>query len=251
MSLISKAVIDDCNNDVLAIVAKALKSSCKFNLTVLDSNNTILTEKSAAYLGSRIMIHAHLTNSPFTKVHFENGLEEAINLADGKAKLAPPGNPGHDITIAGERYSLKTQAGKTIRESTVHISKWMELGKNPRWLDDESVLEELRDEFVEHLSGYERVLTLRYLQGSKVKSDFKHYYELVEIPKKLLLLCLNGEFEMKHGSKQTVKPGYCHVQKDGRSLYSLYFDGGGERKLQIKNILKDECIVHATWEFDS
>jgi type II restriction enzyme len=29
----------------------------------------------------------------------------------------------------------------------------------------------------------------------------------------------------------------------------LYFDGGGERKLQIKHLLKSHCAVIATWEF--
>ena len=33
--------------------------------------------------------------------------------------------------------------------------------------------------------------------------------------------------------------------------YQLYFDGGTERKLQIKNLRKDLCTVHATWVFAS
>ncbi|GAB6264509.1 hypothetical protein [Photobacterium sp. R1] len=251
MNEIEEKTVRNCNQKVVASVERALNSSYSFSVTNLPFEKAILTEESAAYLGSRIMVHSHLTNSPFTKVHFETGLEESIKAVSGKAKLAPPGNPGHDITIAGERYSLKTQAGNSIRPNTVHISKWMELGKNPNWLSDESVLPELRDELLSHMEGYERILVLRYLPGSKVGSRYQHFYELVEIPKKLLLLCQQGEFEMKHGSSQSIKPGYCYVKRDGQLLYSLYFDGGGERKLQIKNLLKSECIVHATWEFDT
>ena len=39
--------------------------------------------------------------------------------------------------------------------------------------------------------------------------------------------------------------------EDGNLKFALYFDGGTERKLQIKAIRKDLCTVHATWRFDS
>ncbi|WP_422616418.1 hypothetical protein, partial [Rhodoferax sp.] len=38
---------------------------------------------------------------------------------------------------------------------------------------------------------------------------------------------------------------------NGQLKYSLYFDGGTERKLQIKHLRKDLCTVHATWTFGS
>jgi hypothetical protein len=251
MNIINDLTVQACNRQVISSVERALNSSYLFKVAELPSDREILNENSAAHLGSRIMVHSRLTNSPFTKVHFESGLEESIRATLGQAELAPVGNPGHDITISGERYSLKTQAASNTQPRTVHISKWMELGRNQNWLSDESVLSELRDEFLAHMTGYERILVLRYLPGVKVGSVFQHFYELVEIPKSLLLLCQQGEFEMKHNSTQSVKPGYCYVKRDGQLLYSLYFDGGGERKLQIKNILKSECIVHATWEFNS
>ena len=75
-------------------------------------------------------------------------------------------------------------------------------------------------------------------------------YELVEIPKDLLLAAMDGELEMKVESRQFPKPGYCYVRAaDGKDVYQLYFDGGSERKLQVKNLLKAHCVVHATWSF--
>jgi hypothetical protein len=250
MKIIDSLTVQACNQQVISSIEGALNSSYLFKVTELPLAKTILNENSAAHLGSRIMVHSRLTNSPFTKVHFESGLEESIRSTLGQAELARVGNPGHDIIISSERYSLKTQAASNTQLGTIHISKWMELGRNQNWLADESVLSELRDEFLTHMTGYERILVLRYLPGVKVGSAYQHFYELVEIPKSLLLLCQQGEFEMKHDSRQSVKPGYCYVKRDGLLLYSLYFDGGGERKLQIKNLLKSECIVHATWEFD-
>ena len=56
---------------------------------------------------------------------------------------------------------------------------------------------------------------------------------------------------MMTDSKQNPKPGYCYVEENGNTLFSLYFDGGGERKLQVKGLQKSLCTVHATWQFES
>lgn len=57
---------------------------------------------------------------------------------------------------------------------------------------------------------------------------------------------------MIQASKQTPKPGYCHVNDvNGNEKFQLYFDGGTERKLQIKNLDKGFCVVHAEWEFET
>lgn len=106
----------------------------------------------------------------------------------------------------------------------------------------------LRNQFFEHLESYDRILSLRCLP----RENPNWFYELVEIPKALLLEARNGELQMMYESTQSPKPGYCHVKEDsGEIKYQLYFDGGGERKLQIKNLKKKHCIVHATWEFIS
>lgn len=77
-------------------------------------------------------------------------------------------------------------------------------------------------------------------------------YELVEIPKALLQRAQNGTIAMNHASKQNPKPGYCQVHGEKQKLlFELYFDGGTERKLQIKHLRKDECVVIASWEFPS
>lgn len=95
------------------------------------------------------------------------------------------------------------------------------------------------------MRNYDRILTLR-----RLKAVGFHVYELVEIPKALLLEAGSGQFEMKSDSRQFPKPGYCTVHApDGRIKFQLYFDGGTERKLQIKQLDKALCVVHATWRF--
>lgn len=83
------------------------------------------------------------------------------------------------------------------------------------------------------------------------KGEPDYLYELVEIPKSLLERASMGRFEMRTESTQNPKPGYCFVEDAGEIIFSLYFDGGGERKLQIKNLKKELCKVHASWQFDS
>jgi type II restriction enzyme len=57
---------------------------------------------------------------------------------------------------------------------------------------------------------------------------------------------------VQEASRQTPKPGYGNVYDEkGNLKYALYFDAGTERKLQIKKIRKDLCVVHATWKFES
>ena len=193
--------------------------------------------------GDRLLSHHANSHQALSKDRFEFALEAALNRSGISAKLVKSRtNRGHDITIAGVPVSLKTEAAASIREDVIHVSKWMELGKG-QW-----DLPLLRDLFLEHMDSYERVFTLRCLSAVSTKVR----YELVEIPKELLLEAKKCELEVKDESKQNPKPGYGHViDSDNHIKFSLYFDGGTERKLQIKGLRKDLCKVHSTWTFGS
>lgn len=191
-------------------------------------------------LGDSLRIHHCFSKEPLSKDRFEYAVERASNLCGVTAVLAPRGNPGHDITINNERFSLKTEAARGIKKGFVHISKFMELGRGAWDLDL------LRARFLVHINAYERVVTLRCLS----RNPTKWHYELVEIPKPLLLEAENGQLQLLENSRQTPRPGYCYVRNsDGSLRYRLYFDGGTERKLQIQLIQKSLCIVHAQWIF--
>lgn len=194
-------------------------------------------------LGDALRIHHAFSRQALSKDRFEFALERALTLNGQNAALVKSRtNRGHDITINGVAVSLKTQADASIKVDYLHISKFMELGKG-EWL-----LPMLRDLYLEHMQGYERVFQFRCL----IQASDKYLYELVEIPKSLLLEARNARLEISESSKQTPKPGYGYVTDSiGQLKYALYFDGGTERKLQIKNIRKDLCFVHATWSFQS
>lgn len=208
-----------------------------------DAGSNLVTDAVMNNLGDALRIHHAFSRQALSKDRFEFALERALNRAGIPSELVRSRtNPGHDITIGGVRASLKTEAANGIKPHQLHISKFMELGRGEWRLDL------LRDAFLNHLEGYDRILSFRCLgQGPA------HYrYELVEIPKTLLLEGANARLQVMENSRQTPKPGYGYVEaENGIQKFALYFDGGTERKLQVKAIRKDLCFVHATWEFDS
>lgn len=221
-------------------VTDALRSSSETVSLVSE----IMSEDCARDFCDILRIHHVFSVEPFTKDKFEYALVQVLGWHGKRACLAAKGNPGYDITVDEQKFSLKTQADKGIKPAEIWISKFMEMGKG-NWGKIQAHLGPLRDAFLEHLSRYDRILTLRAI----CKSPDWHY-ELVEIPKAVLERSRLGNLEMKRESKQSPKPGYCRVKDDaGESLFELYFDGGTERKLQIKALRKSACIVHAEWKF--
>lgn len=168
---------------------------------------------------------------------------------DIQAEKSAHNNPGADVTINNETFSLKTQADKNLRLNFINIHKYMELGKG-EWSDKLKQLKGLKDQFLSHLSNYDRILVLRNI-GKPLPANPYWEYELVEIPKSLLSEVSNGRYEMTTESIQMSKPGYCRVidSKTKSLKFELYFDGGTERKLKINKIDRKYCTVHATWEF--
>lgn len=209
--------------------------------TYRPGNTDIATEEFVHLFGFTLKLHHFFSLEPFTKDKFEFALVKTLKMCGWNAELAPKGNPGYDLTANKDRVSLKTQADKSIKLDRLHISKYMELGKG-KWEDEED-LKEFVKRFLIHMDNYDRIFSLRCLE-----KESRWSYELVEIPKKLLQESKDGEISMKHDSKQNPKPGYCVVpSKGGEIKYKLYFDGGGERKLQVKDLKKSYCKVHAAW----
>lgn len=238
------AILPNLSGGQISILEKIIDIFSKPQNRHRTPKSDIVSDAILNDFGDALMVHHSFSKQPFTKDKFEYVLESVLNSGGRKATLAPRGNPGYDITIDEVRFSLKTQADKNIRVDAIHISKFMELGGG-QWGDKLEDLEGLRNQFLNHLKKYDRILTLRALKNEPPD----YVYELVEIPKTLLLKAKSGRFEMRMESTQMPKPGYCYVEEKGQPLFELYFDGGGERKLQIKNLRKTLCSVHATWDF--
>jgi type II restriction enzyme len=222
--------------EVVCEVVEALKVPIRTTIPAGSPISEVMGERFANLL----LLHRWLTDTPFTKEKFEYALVDIFKRAGFEAALADPGNPGHDVTLNGTRASCKTQANKAINADYVHISKFMELGKG-EWTDQLAHLAEQRERFLAHLERYDVIYVLRHVTGR---------YELLQYDPVILKLAADAELEMVSKTKQTVKPGYCRVYRDGILLYELYFDGGGERKLQIKKLRRDLGTVLAEWDFN-
>jgi len=211
-----------------------------------DPRSDIVDDRLLRDFGDVLRMHHSFSKEALSKDRFEYALEKTLILCGRSAALAASRtNRGHDITINGVPCSLKTQADKGIRADELHISKFMELGKG-RWSASVRDLRGLRDQFLSHMDAYERIFSLRCLS----KDAARWRYELVEIPKTLLQEAAGGKLTICRDSAQSPKPGYCDVtDADGHVKFQLYFDGGTERKLQVRHVRKDLCTVHAQWEF--
>lgn len=231
--------LTDIQSEWLASVLEQFEKPARFHL---NPASDFLNENAVQRIGEYLRIHHSFSRQALSKDRFEFALESSLKKAGFIADLHESRtNRGHDITINGAPVSLKTEAAKNIREDQIHVSKWMELGRG------EWVLDLLLQLFLEHIQNYERVLSFRRIgPGPK-----RYVYELVEIPMPLLREAAGARLEVCADSRQTPKPGYGYVEDEaGNRKYSLYFDGGTERKLQIKHLSKELCICHATWAFD-
>lgn len=257
-------LLDDLSDTQLGLVedvARQFTTAHQFDCFPwqLNDGHDLLTQSSVDDLGDIMRIHHAFSREAFSKDKFEYALERVLKLHGHDAAMATRGNRGYDIKVEGERFSLKTEASKTVRADRIHISKFMELGGGI-WATDPADLIGLRAQFLTHLAGYEHVMTLRRLKEPR---EHWYSYELVLIPMALLQQASAGVLEMMVKSKQNPRPGYCYVGggawthqagvkvKPKDLLFALYFDGGGERKLQIKHLDKSKCKVLATWKFES
>lgn len=218
------------------------------NTTVNPESDFADSDFMAAF-GDLLVAHNEGSKIPLTKDKFEYAMVDALNESGYKARKVPNGNPGEDIVVNGVPWSLKTQADRLIKTERLHISKFMELGMG-KWETDED-LTALRERMFIHMTAYERIFSLRCFPRVQADNGETIYrYELVEIPKQLLQMSKNFPIEIMTNSRQNPKPAYCRViGSEGNELFALYFDGGTERKLQVKNLDKNSCIVHGTWQF--
>ena len=124
-----------------------------------NGKSDLVTPGVLEILGDALRIHHAFSRQALSKDRFEFALERSLNRAGIRAELMQSRtNRGHDITIAGVPFSLKTQADKSIRKDSLHISKFMELGKGA-W-----ELPLLIDLYVQHMKSYDRIFQFRQLQ---------------------------------------------------------------------------------------
>jgi type II restriction enzyme len=168
---------------------------------------------------------------------------KAPSIAAGRtAKIvSSQTNPGADVIVDSEAFSLKTEAAKSIKEDSLTISKLMEA----RWIRDcntqKDFSEQVTSKVLGHLREYQRILCLRSFERSEKQVE----YELVEIPVELLELV--GQLSPADFSEKTRGGGSsAWVKRGGSRAFRIALDGSVE-KVSVSGLNKSLCIVHGTW----
>lgn len=247
----ARALIPDIaklSDDQFAWVQQLVRTMVlPLNSTRNPTSDVLIDDRSIGLFSLYLVTHHVLSAESFKKEKFEYAIEKILGVLGQKAARASSRtNRGLDLTVNGQRWSFKSEAHRGIRPEFIWISKWMELGKG-KWKIKRDLLG-LCDLFLHHLDGYDRIFILRCLTPD---DSIRHHYELLEIPKELLVTARSGVFTMMKESKQDPKPGYCRLSDAQGLMYKLYFDGGTERKLQVKKLRRDLCIFHADWKFET
>lgn len=192
-----------------------------------------------------LITHHTLSAQAFKQEKFEYALRQLLSAFGRSVTMPSRTNPGRDLTVNGVGWSLKSVADQGIRRERIDLTKWMELGTGT-WTNQVGDLEQLCQQFVRHLDGYDKILVLRYFSTA---GSLGHEYEVIEIPKSLLLEAPTGTFQLSTKSKRTTEvPGTCTVRDKTGVRFELSFDGS-DRKLKVQKVRRDLCILHATWEF--
>src|SRR5262245_10247339 len=123
---------------LLRKIGKLNDVTCQILETMVDSlggrieetiapDTDIVTPAFAENFRQRLQIHHATHEEAFKKKTFEFAFK-AASIAAGKTAYMDPNDssPGYDVIVDGVKYSLKTEAGKSINANKITISKLME-----------------------------------------------------------------------------------------------------------------------------
>lgn len=195
------------------------------------------------YFASRLLIHHAVVEEKLNKKSFEYIFRDALRHDGRTAHLSTSSvHPGADLVVDGTRFSLKTEASRSIRAAKITISKFMEA----RWIrgkDEFGLARESSQRLSSHIEGYDRIVMLRafYLATEQVR------YDLVEIPHDLLVLATQIEAQDITLSKGSSGGGSAIIRHNEQAIFTLKFDGSVE-KITLTNLLLERCTIHATWQ---
>lgn len=226
----------DPRSRLARLLASALAEEPRYRIESSD----IVTDDLAAYLGYHFALYHALTADVVKKRAFERALVTAART-DGRLVEVPSSqtNPGHDVSIDGVTFSLKTEASRAISTTGVTISKLMESAWTKALRSEKDALIGL-ERILVHLDRYDRVLMLRVFRNADSTR-----YELLEIPKSVImsmkdLSILDFTPITPAGSTKAV------VRCADQTAFTLVFDGS-DNKITIRNLRVALCRLHATW----
>lgn len=227
------------------LLLKRLEKSFLLPVTKwINPESDLVTPNFESTFRTRLLYHHTVTDEVLIKKSFEYAFRDALRVDGIPAEINIDSTArGFDVIGNGIRYSLKTEAHKTISTRSIHISKLMECA----WLrhvgDDRDLLIQRINEYVlPHFENYDRIFTLRIFREDGLQTIT---YMLVEIPKELFLQIRN----LKAEDFSPINPLHntsAKVTYKGQQAFTLRFDGSDE-KVTLSAIRVNLCVTHARW----
>lgn len=225
--------------DLLVSMAAAMSRGVEERI---ESASDIVSAEFNVNFSNRLIIHHATHDEVFKKKSFEYAFCGASRAAGRSATIVSnPTNPGTDVIVDGTSFSLKTEAARSINPNKIKISKLMEA----RWIRDcktkADFARETSRRVTQHLQEYERILVLRAFDR-----DTEVQYDLVEIPRDLLLLVRELVAKDFTRRRQTSGGSSAKITVAGQRAFSLRLDGSVE-KVMIEGLSITLCVSHGTW----
>lgn len=235
---------------ILADMADAL---AKTVLVHSDSADSIFGSlEFHKYFSNVLLIHHATNDDKFKKKAFEFAFRGACAAQGRKARItASQTDPGADVIVDGQKYSLKTEADAKISLRSIKISKLMEA----RWIRELSTQKDRgtipQQKITHHLKQYDRIVVLRAFDSTRTDNNRYVRYELWEIPKSVLELVTT--LKIKDFTQPTVNNSFTAnvqtvktVTEKSHNAFTLRMDGSVE-KVTINNLALKCCLRHVSW----
>jgi len=229
---------------LLVEMADAMVGSCH---QTINPASDILSPLFVDNFANRLLMHHATHYERFNKKAFEFAFQDSAIYAGRKSWIVTNStNPGADLVIDGVSFSLKTEAAESIRTSHITISKLMEA----RWIrecaNEVDFAREMTNRVTAHLEKYARIIMLRAFTISSTEVR----YEMVEIPKDLLLRVRNlkaADFSPRTTSGGSGANVYVEISGRKTKAFSVKLDGSVE-KVTISGLLASLCMTHGIWQ---
>ena len=260
-----------------AVIAEVVDAVCREARYGHPDTSGLVTEAFARSILTRLQVHHATAGEKFRKTPFEYAFERANRDEGRQVSDTAAGNPtlsGWDVMVDGVRFSLKTQAEKSLStksamrtgesRAAVKVSKLMEMEAIRRLDTAGQVIETGVARIAAHLEGYDRILTLR---GYDVGNPFRGVrYDLYELPLQRLrkrlgnvspeVVTRTGRPKGKgtdDGEGEDVSGGSWKVDVTdvrNRRLCTLVFDRSVE-KVTLRSLPVSQCSLLAYWVVQS
>jgi len=226
--------LDDSQVKKLLDVARVMGEPIE---EVINPSSELLKSAFVSEFRARLQAHHATHTTPLDRLGFENAFMSASRASGLDTAEAPSRTTRfYDVTVAGERFALKTEGSKAMKKDRLHISKLSEAA----WIQDMRSARKRHDktmEFIEEFLGaVDRIFMLRFYRASLTP-----HYELVEIPV--------SHFERVRDlavSDFDSDAPRIRIPGKGADLLEFQLDRS-DSKITIGKIDKAQCVVHAEW----